>query len=428
MAEQSGHGKKGGGIKLFLARFFTFILPALVIVGGVASVVVMGMLKKPPEKTDAVAEAPKVVTTITGGESVRLTVAIQGVAEPRNEIDVVPQVGGRIDYVSPAFLTGGGFKQGDVLIRIEDVDYRLAVTRSEAEVSRAARALARERAEGEIALRDWEELGEGEASDLALRQPQLAEARASLAAAQATLEDAKLDLARTEIRAPFDGRVARKSADTGQFVNAGQALGRIFSTDVIEVRLPLSDRELAKTSLPVAFQATEDDPGPDVELSAIVAGEFRVWKGRITRTDSRFDQSSRLLHAIAEVDDPYGAGAADGTPLAPGLFVNAEIQGRLFDDAVVMPRAALRGEKEVYVVNDDDTVSIRDVRVVSSDRTQVVVIGGVAAGERVVVSPLRGAADGMAVTPVSPAELAGETDDADTTEDAAVAASLASAG
>lgn len=295
-------------------------------------------------------------------------------------------------------------------------------------MSRAARALARERAEGEIALRDWEELGEGEASDLALRQPQLAEARASLAAAQATLEDAKLDLARTEIRAPFDGRVARKSADTGQFVNAGQALGRIFSTDVIEVRLPLSDRELAKTSLPVAFQATEDDPGPDVELSAIVAGEFRVWKGRITRTDSRFDQSSRLLHAIAEVDDPYGAGAADGTPLAPGLFVNAEIQGRLFDDAVVMPRAALRGEKEVYVVNDDDTVSIRDVRVVSSDRTQVVVIGGVAAGERVVVSPLRGAADGMAVTPVSPAELAGETDDADTTEDAAVAASLASAG
>jgi RND family efflux transporter MFP subunit len=428
MAELAGHQRKSGGIKLFLTRFFTFILPVLVIVGGVGTVVVMGALKQPPEKSEPVAEAPKVVTSTTETEAVRLTVSNQGVAEPRVEIDVVPQVGGRIDYVSPAFISGGGFEKDEVLIRIEDVDYALAVTRAEAEVSRAARALARERAEADIAQRDWEELGDGEASELALRQPQLAEARATLAAAQAALEDAKLDLARTEIRAPFDGRVAMKSADAGQFVNAGQSLGRIFSTNVIEVRLPLSDRELAKTSLPVAFQATEQEPGPAVELSAVVAGEYRIWNGRITRTDSRFDQATRLLYAIAEVEDPYGAGAADGAPLAPGLFVNAEIEGRFIDDAVVMPRTALRSENQVYVVTDDDTLSVREVRVVSSDRERVVVTSGVAAGEQVVVSPLRGAAEGMAVTPVAPEVLAGETDAEDASAERAVSASLASAG
>ncbi|WP_300527290.1 efflux RND transporter periplasmic adaptor subunit [Maricaulis sp.] len=329
-------------------------------------------------------------------ETIALTVNSQGQARPRTQINLVPQVSGRITFVNPDFIEGGFFEAGETLVRIEDADYRLAVTRAEAQVAQATQALAREQAESDLARSEWEELGEGEASALTLREPQLAEARAQLAAARATLQDARLDLQRTRVSAPFTGRVRSKAADLGQFVNAGTPLGEVFSTDTVLVRLPLTDFELGILGIPVAYSAG-DEAGIPVTLTATLAGAEQTWQGRITRTDSAIDPQTRVLYAIAEVDDPYGAAAEGGAPLAVGLFVNAEIVGREVENAYILPRAALRGENSVYVAEPGGRMSIRTVDVVTSSTERLVVSSGVSAGDMVVVSPVRGASDGMRI-------------------------------
>ncbi len=349
-----------------------------------------------PERSNPTPRPIAVFVEEAQRETIALTVTSQGQARPRTQISLVPQVSGRITFVNPDFIEGGFFEAGETLVRIEDADYRLAVTRAEAQVAQATQALAREQAESDLARSEWEELGEGEASSLTLREPQLAEARAQLAAARATLQDARLDLQRTRVSAPFTGRVRSKAADLGQFVNAGTPLGEVFSTDMVLVRLPLTDFELGILGIPVAYSAG-DEPGIPVTLNATLAGQAQTWMGRITRTDSAIDPQTRVLYAIAEVDDPYGAAAEGGAPLAVGLFVNAEIEGREVENAYILPRAALRGEDSVYVAEPGGRLSIRTVDVVTSSTERLVVSSGVSAGDMVVVSPVRGASDGMRI-------------------------------
>lgn len=370
----------------------------IVIVIVAFSLVVMAIMGTgpQPERSNPTPRPIAVFVEEAQRETIALTVRSQGQARPRTQINLVPQVSGRITYVNPDFIEGGFFEAGETLVRIEDADYRLAVTRAEAQVAQATQALAREQAESDLARSEWEELGEGEASSLTLREPQLAEARAQLAAARATLQDARLDLQRTRVSAPFTGRVRSKAADLGQFVNAGTPLGEVFSTDTVLVRLPLTDFELGILGIPVAYSAG-DEPGIPVTLNATLAGQAQTWMGRITRTDSAIDPQTRVLYAIAEVDDPYGAAAEGGAPLAVGLFVNAEIEGREVENAYILPRAALRGEDSVYVAEPGGRLSIRTVDVVTSSTERLVVSSGVSAGDMVVVSPVRGASDGMRI-------------------------------
>ena len=169
----------------------------------------------------------------------------------------------------------------------------------------------------------------------------------------------------------------------------GSRLGRIFSTNVVEVRLPLSDDELAKLDLPLAYVAKNREEAPKVALSCIVAGKLHHWEGRIMRTDSTYDTASRALFAIVEVADPYGNGASDdGVPLAPGLFVDADIDGKSFGDVITIPRDGLRPQDEVYVVDDKGQAEIRQVSVLDATPERAVLTGGVKAGELVVLSPM----------------------------------------
>lgn len=383
-----------------MKKFLIIAAPAVVLAGGVLIVVLMMLAAPKPQKKD---EGPRPVSAFVAAverKTVRLTVTTQGEVRPRVEIDLVPQVSGRIVYVAPEFVGGGIIAEGQDLIRIEDTDYELGVVRARARVAEAEQNLQREQAEAELARKDWEELGEGTASPLTLREPQLADARAKLAAAKADLEDAQLKLRRTRITAPFAGRVRQKQADLGQFVTAGTRLGRIFATDLVEVRLPLTDRELGLLNLPVAFAAPEGG-GPDVILSGVIAGQNRQWTGRVVRTESAIDPQTRLLYAIAEVKDPYGKGADNGAPLAVGMFVNAEIKGRELAGALVIPRAALRGENTVYVVDKDGELEIRSVDVIHSSVDEAILRSGVRAGERAVTSPLRDPRNGMKIAPVT---------------------------
>jgi len=370
----------------------------LLIAGGVAAMV-FTVFATQPETERGSAEPRPVAVFVEEAlrENVTLSVISQGQVQPRTQINLVPQVAGRIVYVNENFIEGGFFEAGETLLRIESADYNLAVTRARATVAQRQQALVREQAESDLARAEWEELGEGQASTLTLREPQMAEARAQLAAAEATLQSAQLDLSRTRISAPFAGRVRSKNAGLGQYVSPGTPLGEVFSTDSVLVRLPLTDYDLGQLGIPVAYNATGSDDGIEVVLSAVLAGETREWPARITRTDSAIDAQTRVLYAIAEVEDPYGVAAENGAPLAVGLFVSAHIEGQAIDGAYVLPRSALRGEDTIYVAEEGGRLSVRTVDVINSTTERLLVAGGVDEGELVVVSPVRGASDNMRI-------------------------------
>ena len=371
-------------------RYLRRILAGLILVLAfvACTFAMINGFKKPEEKKRAF-NTLAVIADYAVEDNVQLSVSAQGEARPRTEIDLVPEVGGKIIYVSPNFIEGGIIRKGETLIRIEDSDFKVNVIRAKASIAQAEQVLIREKAEGEIARQDYAELGRGQPTALALRQPQQAQAQAALQAAQAELETAELQLKRTYVRAPFDGRVRSKSSDLGQFVSPGRALGRIFSTDVVEVRLPLTDSDLSKIDLPIAFVAKDRASAPDATLSAVIAGKKREWEGKIMRTDSTYDPQTRALFAIAEVFDPYGKGASEeGVPLPPGLFVDAAIRGKTFENIIVLPRDGLRPEDEVYVVDDKGKVEVRQAEVLDTNAQNAFLLGGVETGELVVLSPM----------------------------------------
>ena len=389
--------KKPANPGLAVRRFVVFAAPLLVIVGALGANVVMSAFKPKPEEKEEIVKATPVIVATAEQRPVTLTVTAQGEAAPRREINLASEVSGKIVYVSPEFIEGGAFEKGDVLVKIAAEEYKYRVIQARSNVAQAKSRFASEEAEATIARKEWQELGDGEGAPLTLREPQMAEAAALLASARAALDEAELQLERTTIRAPFKGRVRSKSADIGNYVTPGAVIGEVFGADIMQVALPLTDEELGQLGLEIGYRETIENPGPDVKLEAVVAGVPRAWRGRIARTDSGYDRETRVLFAYAEVDDPYGAGADNGAPLAAGLFVTAHIAGRSIDDGVVVPRVALRGEQEIYIAGDDNSLEIRQVRVASSNRDEVILVGGVEEGERVIVSPVRGAVDGIKV-------------------------------
>lgn len=384
-----------------MRNFLKVAAPIVVLAAGVGSVMALSAAKEAPEKT--VEEARLVSLYVDEVRSERVTVSVntQGEVRAKTDIGLVPQVAGRIVMVSDTFAEGGSFQPGETLIKIEDSDYRLAVTSAEARVAQAAVRVQQELADARIKRQQWEDwVEDGEPTPLALNQPQVAEAQASLRAAEADLETAKLNLARTNIQVPFAGRVAERNVGVGQFVTVGTQLGRVFATNTVEIRLPLTDQQLGELALPVGFVAGADN-APEVSLTAQIGGDTRHWTGNIVRVNAAIDNQTRLVYAIAEVNDPYGTAADHGMPLAVGMFVNAEIQGVLPHNAFVMPRTALRKEDKVYVISDDNKLQIRTVDVLSTSSNQVLVLAGVKAGEKVVTAPVRAAYDGMPALPIT---------------------------
>ena len=331
-------------------------------------------------------------------EPVTFTVHSQGVVTPRTRTTLVSEVSGQIAEVSPAFVSGGFFNKGDVLVRIDPRHYQTAFKRARSEVAKARTKVATEHALAGYAYQDWQRLrelnaSERPASDLALRKPQLAEAVAALEFAEADLEKATEDLDRTVIRAPYDGMVREKRADVGQYVNVGAQLAETFATDYAEVRLPLPQVDLQYLDLP----GPDSDAFLPVELSADIGGVRRTWHGRIVRSEGVFDAESRVLHVVAQVDDPYGQGGDGGEPLRIGTFVTAEIEGREGGSLFVIPRHSLQRGETLWMVGDDMTIQPRLLEIVRADEQFSYVTTGLSDGERYTVTPPEQPLPGMLV-------------------------------
>ena len=355
--------------------------------------------RQQPERKPAPPPSLLVDVATAEREPVTFVVHSQGVVTARTRTTLVSEVSGQIVEVSPAFVSGGFFKRGDVLVRIDPRNYQAALKRARSEVAKAQTKVATEHALAGYAYQDWQRLRSLDAtakpaSDLALRKPQLAEAVAGLEFAEADLDRAKEDLNRTVIRAPYDGMVREKRADVGQFVNMGTALADTLAIDYAEVRLPLPQNELQYIDLPTA----QDDAFLPVTLNADIGGVAHTWRGRVVRTEGVFDAQSRVLHVVAQVDDPYRTGdGAGGEPLRIGTFVTAEIQGRPGGELFVIPRHSLQRGRTIWLVGDDMAIRPRELDIMRSDEQFAYVAGGLEAGDRYTVTPPEQPLPGMLV-------------------------------
>jgi len=312
---------------------------------------------------------------------------------------VISEVSGRVTDVSSRFIEGGRVMAGDALLTIEDRDYVVAV--SEARARLAARRLELEQALADADVARQQLAGEVNPSDLALRKPQIAQARAGVQAAELSLSRAESDLSRTKISLPFDARITQTMVDEGQYVGAGRTVASVFSTDVAEVRLPLTDADIAALGVPIGFEAPEG-AGLPVQLSTDVAGATRRWSGQLVRLDASLDPRTRSTFGTVEVADPFDV--ADGDmPMAPGLFVAAEIEGRTLADVLAIPAAGLRAGGRVFIMNDDDVLEIRSVIVAHATARMAYLSSGVSEGDRVIVSPIRNPVEGMALSAIEEA-------------------------
>lgn len=392
------------------------VAPVLLLaVAGAAAMALAGMAADPPIRRPE-APAPLVRVQIVAPADRGLVVTSQGTVGPRTQSRIVPEVSGRVSRLAPDFVAGGFFEAGATLLSLDPYDYEQAVVRARAEVAAARLRLAQEEAEAEVARQEWAELGEGEAPPLTLRVPQLENARAAVAAADAALERAQRDLQRTEIRAPYAGRVREKSVDVGQHVSPGTVLGIVYAIDSVEIRLPLPDAELAFLDLPLSYRGESGRGGPPVTLYADFAGQRFAWTGRIVRSEGVIDPTTRMVHVVAEVRDPYGRGPEPGRPpLAVGMYVRAEIEGIVAENVVVLPRSAVRDDGTVAIADADDRLRFREVTVLRTSRDEAVVQGGLSAGDRVILSALDAPVEGMPlrVTEVSRAAPADGTEGAE---------------
>ena len=388
------------------------IIAPLAVLGG--AFVVVGVLfamrptavPAPPERV-----APLVSVIVAEPETTRLSVTAQGTVEPRTESDLVTETAGRIVWVSPQLASGGFFAEGEALLRIDKRDHeialegaRAALARARSNLSHARRTLKRQRSIRQTGASSQARLDEAIFNEET--------AGASVREATVSVQRAELDLERTEIKAPFAGRVREKRVDVGQFVGRGVPVARIFSVDFAEVRLPIDDMDLAFLDLarkPRTNEAAGDEgaasvlaPMAGVTLRAAYAGAEHEWQGYVVRTEGALDSRTRMVTIVARVDDPYAlepreAGETAAAVLPIGLFVEAEIEGREIEDLFVLPPGAVRRGRDVLVVDADDRLHVRPVDVLRSERERTLVRGGIQAGERVIVTPIEVVTEGMAV-------------------------------
>ena len=385
---------------------FKYIKPFLPIIVIIACIVISVLLiatKSKPQRRKPPPATTHVDAIRLELEDYPVIVHTQGTVQPRTESTLIPQVSGQIEWVSPTFREGGFFENGDILLRIEKSDYITALVVAEANLARAQLISAEEEARGEQAREDWKKLGDGsDPGALVLRQPQLADARATVASAISKRDQAQRDLERTEITAPYAGRILEKRVDVGQFVTPGSVMALIYAVDYAEIRLPLSDSEIAFVKLPEIYrgESTQDlESGPKVILRASFGEQLHTWEGYIVRTEGAIDTRSRQLFVVAQVDDPYGRSVANRPPLKAGQFVEAEIMGEVLRDVFVISRSTLREGREVLIIDGDNKLNRREVEIVWSDSENVVVRKQLAPGEVLCLTPLPYAAEGTPVVP-----------------------------
>lgn len=379
-------------------RLIFQLVAGLVLLSVTAGAVALLWITRPKPTLREIEEIrPAVEIVEVQPVALRLNVESQGTVQPSRQSRLSSEVAGRVVAVSERFAEGAFFQEGDELLRVEASTYETALATAEAEAAQARLVLEEEKARAGQARREWEELGGGEASPLVLRQLHLQRAEAALAAAEAAVGQARADLEKTRITAPYDCLIHQRRADLGDYLQPGREIAEVFAVHRVEVRLPVSPAEAAFLPGWVFGSLPSRDQEYPVLLQHEFGGRTWDWEGRLIRSEGRIDPRSRLAYLIVEVNDPYLTGNSETPPLAIGSFVRAWLPGRHVDEAFVLPRTALDGTDRVFVVDEQDRLRIRQVRVERSAGNQVIITDGLEPGDRVSITPLETRADGLAV-------------------------------
>lgn len=357
---------------------FVFALSILAAAAGVSALLIVNRVK--PSQQDAGRPVPTVDTVpITPGtHTVRLT--SEGAVQSKREVSLAAEVAGRVVSISEQLVTGGRVKEDEVLATMDDADYQVALRRAKTAVAEAELLIEQEAARGVQAQRDWEKLGRGEAPDLVLRKPQIAAAEARLASAQSEVERALRDIRRTKITAPFAGRIRKVSIEEGSYVTPGVPVVEIFSDAEVEVRLPFSLGDFAQLL---------GDKTPPFPVSAVVGGKRVTWQAVLDRLEGEIDRETLSGYALARIQPDR-----DGNYPPVGLFVRAELTGKTLDNVVEIPRSALRGAHDVWVLASG-RLARRRVEVVRSGREILVVSGDFQPGDLLVTTRMAAPVPGM---------------------------------
>jgi len=367
-------------------RTLVSILLGLAILAGAGGVVYILVLNKPvAQKVERQRTETSVKVRIANQRDITLPMPTQGLVGAIRRTTLAAQVAGRVEKVT-RFKVGERFAEDEVLMELEDSDYRSAITQAESALAETAAALIQEQARAEQALRDWNKISPGQKpTDLAARKPQLISAQARVDAAADSLARAKRDLERTKIRAPFAGRLSATYTEVGSYLPPGTRIADLESTGRYEVRLPVSLDDLA---------FIKSQKGGTVTVNAEIGSKKMTWTGNVVRTEGEVERASRSVYLVAELVE-------DGTPqdafLKPGLFLHAEVEGRLISDVFEIPRLAFVDESHLRVVTKDDKLYLREVKVTRRTATTMLVSEGLQEGDRVCLTSIPAAIDGMQV-------------------------------
>ena len=371
------------------------LLPPLILVIAILLLVLMTALRpQPPQRSS---ERPPVLVEVVEAqpENIRFEVEGQGNVRPKHMTNLVSQVSGQVIEISENFVNGGFFDKGEVILQIDPADYRVALQSAKASLAQAKAALAEESARAKVAKDEWESLQMGEIPALGIREPQVASAVAAVQSAEAAVAKAQRDLDRTTIRAPYAGILQNKNVDIGQFLTMNTQVGTLYGSEVAEIRVPLSDRDLAYIDLP---DANHDGAYPHVALTSEVAGETYTWHGNLVRSEGVLDQNSRVIYGVVEVEDPYNQQSdRHPVPLRFGRFVELVIEGIEAQQVFRVPRYALSINNTLWVVGDERRLEQREVNIVRSEAQHVVINKGLESGDLVVLTQLSNALPSMKV-------------------------------
>ncbi len=370
------------------------ILPLLILIIGFVVFNMMGKLKKAPQRQHPVQQGFLVDVIELNAINHQVKVHATGTVRAEQEIALVPEVSGKVSWISPQLVSGGLFKKGETLLKIDTSDFELAIERAHADIAQVQVALATEHERAKVALAEWERIDlaeKGEPGPLVTREIQMKQQQANLSAAQANLQQARLNLQRTELIAPFNGRIRQEQVDFGQYLRAGISIGSFAGTDRAEIHIPLPVKELIWLDIPSATQKHGSSATIHLPNDSNTS-----WHGKLTRSLGEIDPNSRMATVVVMVDDPY----QQQPTLFNGLFVDIELYGEKLQDIISIPRKALHADNLVWIVNSDNRLNLRPVEVLRREKQQILLKSGVQTGEKLILTALSSATEGVLLRPV----------------------------
>ncbi|MDG1268713.1 MAG: efflux RND transporter periplasmic adaptor subunit [Candidatus Marinimicrobia bacterium] len=320
-----------------------------------------------------------------------------GTTTPITQTVLTSEVGGEVIYRSKKFSEGSSVISGEILAKIDDTDLQLQYKNALLQLASAEVQFAVQQAEAEIAQEAWDQVGEGIPQELTTKKPQLKQAKAALEVAKAQVQSAEKKLNKTEITAPYTGRIQNINIDLGSTIIPGQPVGSMYTSNEIEVTLSVKDSDLQFLDIPMDGRKLNSDQKSIVIIKSLYKGEMQEWAGNLERVDGVIDPMTRMIKLIANFKNNF---IEETKPILPiGLFVEAEINGKQLENIFMIPNSALTPNDELLFLNQDDALEIRKVSVLTKMKNHILVKEGMKAGERVVVSKLSIATNGMLVNP-----------------------------